>query len=250
METATSILVVDDEENVRNCLRQILEAAGFRALTARDGIEALDVFESQPVDLVLSDIAMPRMNGYQLHERMVGDPQTVAIPLIFVTARALDSDIRYGKELGVDDYVTKPFRHEDLMATVRGRLRRARELDAAQGRSPSRSTGRADVLQLGQLRMDARHHLVWMDGEQISLSAREFKLLEALAHQESRVVPFRELVQASHGLDTDRADASALLRPLIRSLRRKLGYAAGQTSCIENVRGVGYQLIPPTQLAG
>jgi DNA-binding response OmpR family regulator len=246
MATPASILVVDDEENVRLCIRRLLETAGFHTVAARDGYEALDVFDSQPVDLILADIAMPRMNGYQLHERIVGNPQRVATPFIFVTARAMDSDVRYGKELGVDDYVTKPFRHEDLMAAVRGRLRRARQLAAVQGGPASGPAERPDVVELGQLRMDLRHHLVWMGDEQISLSAREFKLLEALARQENRVVPFQELVQATHGLDTDRTDASSLLRPLVRSLRRKLGYDAGHRGCIENVRGVGYQLAPPS----
>ena len=124
METVASILVVDDQLDILDNIGLALEAEGYRVLTATDGVEALDVLQSQPVDLILADIAMPRMNGYQLCERVWKNPQWVAIPFVFLTARALDSDIRYGKALGVDDYLTKPIQPEDLLAAVRGRLRR------------------------------------------------------------------------------------------------------------------------------
>ena len=254
METVTSILVVDDQPAVRKVLSWTLETKGYRVLTASDGIEALDALESQPVDLILADIAMPRMNGYQLYERVVENRQWVAIPFLFLTARALDSDIRYGKELGVDDYLTKPIKPADLLAAVRGKLRRARKLaqssaqpiDFAQGGPIPRPTLGSDVLALGQLRIEPGPHRVWLDGQRIQLSAREFGLLECLARQANKVVGLQELVKVTHGLDTDPGEAGTLLRPLIRSLRRKLGYPGGDLGCIENTRGVGYRLIPPS----
>jgi DNA-binding response OmpR family regulator len=146
--------------------------------------------------------------------------------------------VRYGKELGVDDYVTKPFRREDLLAVVRGRLRRSRQLAGL------RPDLRSDVVSIGQLRMDLEQHRVWVREQPVRLSAREFRLLACLAQQQGGVVPLVELVQATHELDTDRQEAGSLLRPLVRSVRRKLGYSAGQMGCIENVRGVGYRLLP------
>jgi DNA-binding response OmpR family regulator len=119
-----SILVVDDHVELLENIELTLEAAGYRVLTARDGMEALEVLRSQPVSLVLADIAMPRMNGYQLYDRIRANPQWVAIPFVFLTARALGSDVRHGKELGADDYLTKPIQPEDLLAAVQGRLRR------------------------------------------------------------------------------------------------------------------------------
>jgi CheY-like chemotaxis protein len=107
--SVASILIVDDQLTLRDNVKQLLEETGYRALTASDGVEALAVLQSQPVDLILADIAMPRMNGYQLYERARENPQWVKIPFIFLTARTLDSDIRYGKQLGVDDYLVKPF---------------------------------------------------------------------------------------------------------------------------------------------
>ena len=96
-----------------------------------------------------------------------------------------------------------------------------------------------------KLRIDLGQHRVWLDDSAIKLSAREFRLLARLASQEGRVVPLEDLVQETHGLRVDGPEAGSLLRPLVRSLRRKLGYPAGQMGCIENVRGVGYQLLEP-----
>ena len=244
METVASILVVDDQPVTLYGVKEILETTGYRVLTARDGVEALAVLKSQPVDLILADIAMPRMNGYQLHKRVVENPRRVAIPFLFLTARAMDSDIRYGKELGVDDYLTKPIEPEDLLATIRGRLRRAQQLAQCSAQPILRPAWGSDVLVLGRLRIEPGQHRVWLDGQRIELSAREFSLLECLACQANKVVSLQELAKVTHGLDTDHIEAGTLLRPLIRSLRRKLGYPAGELGCIENVRGVGYRLIP------
>ncbi len=238
---AATILIADDCENVLDCVRRVLERDGYQVLTAPDGMEALSLLESHSVDVIVADIAMPRMNGYQLYTRVIENPEWVAIPFIFLTARALDSDVRYGKELGADDYVTKPFSPDDLLASVRGRLRRARQLAEAD-LSPQR-----DVLSAGGLTIDLAQHRVWANDERIRLSTREFRLLACLAEQQSRAVPLEELVQATHDLETDRTEAGSLLRPLVRSVRRKLGYSAGQMGCIESVRGVGYQLLPSGQ---
>ena len=244
MDPQATILVVDDQPEILDNLELLLEAEGFQVLTARDGIEALALLQSQPVDLILADIAMPRMNGYQLHKRVRENPQWVAVPFLFLTARALDSDIRYGKELGVDGYLTKPIEPEDLLATVQGRLRRAQQL-AQVAHQPVSQVVPLDPLQLGRLRIDPGQHRVWMDQRPVQLSAREFVLLEYLARRANQVVPPQELILITHQLDTDRVEAGALLRPLIRSLRRKLGYSVGEMGCIENVRGVGYRLMVP-----
>jgi DNA-binding response OmpR family regulator len=245
MEAKASILVVDDEPDLLENIGLALEAEGYRVLTAGDGVEALAVLRSQPVDLVLADIAMPEMNGYQLYERVRQNPQWATMPFVFLTARRLDSDIRYGKELGVDDYLTKPIRAEDLLAAVRGKLRRAGQLAQSSVQPAPPPTLEQRSLVVGRLTIGPGQHRAWMNGQPIELSAREFTLLECLARRANQVVSPQELVRATHGLDTDRLDAGALLRPLIRSLRRKLGYGVGEMGCIENVRGVGYRLTVP-----
>src|SRR4051812_43325670 len=128
MPIMTTILVADDQPDLRAMISLTLESAGFQVLASGDGLEALATLQAQAVDLILADIAMPRMNGYQLYQRVCETPRWLAIPFIFLTARSLDSDIRYGKELGVDDYLIKPIEPEDLLAAVQGRLRRAAQL--------------------------------------------------------------------------------------------------------------------------
>jgi DNA-binding response OmpR family regulator len=245
MSTSASILVVEDQPAMLDNIRLALEMLGYRVLTSSDGVQALEVLESHAVDLILADIAMPLMNGYQLYERVIQNPRWVAIPFIFITARALDSDIRYGKELGVDDYLTKPLHLEDLRAAVQGRLRRARQLAQLSGQSAGPSAAQSDTLIIGKLRLVPAERRAWMDDKLVSLSAREFTLLEYVARQAGRVVPLTELCQVTHGLETDHTEAGGLLYPLVRSLRRKLGYAVGETGCIESVRGVGYRIVMP-----
>lgn len=245
MTKDATILVVDDHAVVLESLTVALESDGYRVLTAKDGVEALEVLDSQPVDLILADIAMPRMNGYRLLERVRENPQWVAIPFVFLTARALDSDVRYGNERGVDDYLTKPIEPEDVLAVVQGKLLRARQLAEASAHLEQPSAREPKVFLAGPLRIDSSQHRVWRNGDPVKLSAREFTVLEYLGRRLGEVISPEELIWVTHGLDTNRVEAGTLLRPLIRSLRRKLGYAVGETGCIETVRGVGYMLNLP-----
>jgi len=245
MSDTASILIVDDHPAVLDSLALALEAAGYHAIAAADGLEAIAALESQPVDLILADIAMPVMNGYQLLGRVRENPQWVLIPFVFLSARALDSDIRYGKELGVDDYLTKPIDPDDLLAAVRGKLRRAEQLSDL---APRQAVPREDEetrIAVGRLQVAPSEHRVWLGEEEICLSAREFIVMVKLAQRAQQVVAPVELVEHTHGLKTNRVEAGMLLRPLIRSLRRKLGYPVGDLGCIETVRGVGYRLNPP-----
>lgn len=246
-----TILVADDQQDLLAMISLTLQAADYQVVTAGDGLDALAILKSQAVDLILADIAMPRMNGYQLYQRVRENADWIMIPFIFLTARALDSDVRYGKELGVDDYLTKPIQPEDLLAAVQGRLRRAQQLAQARPQpagpaAPMAPTTGLSGLVVGRLRIDTGQHRVWLDEQPIELSAREFILLEYLARRADTMVTPQELIGVTHGLNIDDVEAGGLLRPLIRSLRRKLGYAVGEMGCIENVRGVGYRLIPPT----
>jgi DNA-binding response OmpR family regulator len=243
-----AILTVDDQQELLDNIALTLRAAGYTVLTATDGVDALEVLRSQPVDLILADIAMRRMNGYQLYQQIRENQAWVAIPFLFLTARAMDSDIRYGKELGVDDYLTKPIEPEDLLAAVQGKLRRTQQLAALAQPPPVQlahepPAHEPPALILGRLQIHMSQHRVWMDGQAVKLSAREFTVLAYLAQRAGDVVAPHALIKASHGLATDNIEAGELLRPLVRSLRRKLGHPVGEPGCIENVRGVGYRLI-------
>jgi DNA-binding response OmpR family regulator len=239
-----TILIVDDHPDMRACLKRLLGRAGYQVLAAGGGAEALALLESHAVDLILADIMMPHMDGYELHERVVENPAWVAIPFVFLTARGLDVDVRHGKTLGVDGYLVKPVGGDDLISTIRGRLRRARQLSATLVDGAPRPVAEPSALTVGHLRIERDQYRAWLEGKPLDLSTSEFRLLQCLAQQANKVVSLEDLVQFTHGLETGHDEASSLLRPMIRSLRRKMGYQAGDMGCIESVRGVGYRLVP------
>ncbi len=235
------VLVVEDYPDSRQAMKRILETAGYRVVAAENGVEALAILGAEPVDLIVSDILMPRMNGYQLYEQVVEHPHWVRIPFLFLTALGDVGDMVYGKSLGIDDYLVKPVDSEELVAAVCGRLRRAPQLAGSELHGGVPGEAQAELV-VGPLTIDTGRHRVKLDGKQLSFSVTEFRVLECLARRHQTVVTLQELVKVSHGLDTDPVEAGTLLRSVIRSLRRKLGYAAGDLGCIVNVRGIGYQL--------
>jgi CheY-like chemotaxis protein len=126
MKTSASILLVDDQPDLLDNLSLTLGMAGYQAVTASDGFEALAVLQRQPVDLILSDITMPRLDGYQLYHRVRQNPEWAKIPFLFLTGCGFlsDGEIRYGKALGVDEYLSKPIRSRELLAAVQRVLQR------------------------------------------------------------------------------------------------------------------------------
>lgn len=237
------ILLIEDDRHYREFVQELLSANGYDVILADDGIVALDMLQEQAVDFILADVAMPRMNGYQLLACVSQNPLWAHIPFVFLSGRDLDSDIRYAEEMGIDGYLSKTAPVEDILAIVRGKLRRAQRYQQSQDIASVADGGQA--LQVGRLSVDLQKRRVWLDEQPIHLSAREFQLLAHLAQHANQVVPLSQLLAVTHGLETDFVDAGTLLRPLIRSLRRKMGYESGEMGCIENVRGVGYCLIPP-----
>lgn len=233
------ILVVDDQEDHLRALQLILDGVGYQTVPCDNAHDALRTLEQESrIELIIADVAMPQMNGYQLLEAVRRHPEWASVPFVFLTARALDSDVRYGKSLGVDDYLTKPIEPEDLLAVVTGKLLRHEQLEYREEHSVAPAHDET-LLHIGRLRIDNRRHLAWYGNESLTLSVREFALLTELAMQAGAVVSSRELLRASHSLDSDDSnEARELIRPLIRSLRHKLGDPA----VIETVRGLGYRM--------
>jgi DNA-binding response OmpR family regulator len=245
MDEKHTILVVDDDVFLRRTTQSSLSGEGYDVVTAGDGRQALSVLEEEEVDLIVADVSMPGMNGYQLLTETRQQPKLVALPFLFMSARTLDSDVRYGLELGADHYLPKPVDLEDLKSMVRGKLRRAKQL--SHYLNPSAGPHQSmEVLDVGRLHIHMDEHRVIFADETVVLSATEFKLLVLLARNLNVVLSPQEIVRETHELETDSIEASNLVRPLIRSLRRRLGYETGETGCIENVRGVGYKLVSPT----
>ena len=241
--TSARLLIVEDDVDISNMLRIFFSSKGYEIDLAPTGKDALEKTRQVMPHLIVLDIMLPDIDGYEVCRTLRTNARTSHIPVIFLTQKDERSDRLQGLELGVDDYITKPFDPDDLVAVVRGRLRRAEQLRASAYRLGARNAPNGSVLTVGALEINLDRHSVEIAGEPVDLSAREFTLLATLAKREGSVVSPEELVRVTHELHTDSRDAGSLVRPMIRSLRRKLGYPAGDMGCINNVRGVGYQLI-------
>ncbi|MCB0210205.1 MAG: response regulator transcription factor [Anaerolineae bacterium] len=239
MNQKASILLVDDEPDLLESIAMTLGSADFNVRKANNGQEALDALKAERFDLILADIAMPDINGYQLLDRVRENRQWASIPFIFLTARKLDSDIRYGKSLGVDDYLTKPITAEDLLAVVHGKLRRAKYFQSSPQQRVNFVVTKQNI-EVGPLRMDIKRHQVLVHNQGVKLSAREFALLEFFARNPNEVFSTRQLITVTHqNLKDHNSNTDALVRSIIHTLRQKVG------DYIENVRGIGYRLVLP-----
>ncbi len=221
------MLIVDDEEDLVAPLDFALRREGFRTLTALSGAEALHAAAAHRPQLVLLDLMLPDLPGTEVFRRLRADPATAGIPVIMVTARGDDVDRIVGLELGADDYVVKPFNTRELILRVRAVLRRAASASAAVG---------AEAVDFGRLRVDVAAHQVWVDGEEVQLTALEFRLLSTLLGRRGRVQSREALLSAAWEDGVHVTERTVDTH--VKRLRRKLGPAAAY---IETIRGVGYR---------
>ncbi|HNS20737.1 MAG TPA: response regulator [Sedimentisphaerales bacterium] len=220
-----AILVVDDEEDIRELVELNLDREGYRVLTCETGEQALAVARAQTPDLIVLDLMLPGIDGLEVCKRLKANPTLQQIPVVMLTAKGEESDIVAGLELGADDYITKPFSGKVLVARVRRLLRKAAE--AADDKTLVRIHG---------LVIDPARHEVMLNDKPISLTLTEFNILHTLARRPGLVFTRYQIVDAIHGdnyLVTDRA-----IDVQIVALRRKLGSSG---KLIETVRGVGYR---------
>jgi two-component system response regulator RegX3 len=229
MADAPLILVVDDEQSYRDALRVALEREGFRVEVAADGAEAIQRFDAVRPQLVLLDVMLPRISGVDVCRQIRAKS---SVPIIMVTARNAEIDAVVGLEVGADDYVTKPFRLRELVARVRAVLRRGRSDDVG-------FDDRDDVLEVGDVRLDASRHEVAVRGERVALPLKEFELLEILLANAGRVLTRDVLIDRVWGPnyygDTKTLDVH------VKRLRAKVEDDPAQPERIVTVRGVGYR---------
>lgn len=221
-----TVLVVDDHRNVQILLEDFLTEQGYVVVTASNGRQALDVVRRTPPDLVLLDIMMPGMDGYQFISAL---RQASSLPVIMITARQQEGDVIRGFDLGADDYITKPFRLRELLVRMRAVLRRA---------GPSQ--GEQAVLCAGDLALDPGQHQVTQAGVPVEVTPLEFALLEALLEAKGQVVRRAEI--CTRLIERGYAGSEATLKIHVRNLRIKLGDDANEPRYIESVFGVGYRL--------
>jgi DNA-binding response OmpR family regulator len=222
---SNTILVVDDQSGVRQLLQEYLTEQGYQVLTATDGQNAIYEARRVPPDLILLDIMMPKMDGYQFLRQYRQERQT---PIIIITAREEETDAVLGLELGADDYVIKPFRMRELLARIRAVIRRNED-------SPERN----ELLRAGEIVLDERMHSVTAQGAPVSLTPIEFALLGILMRSPGRVFTRTDLVDLLS--DSNFTGLDSTLNVHIRNLRSKIEPDPANPHYIETVFGVGYR---------
>ncbi|MDU0968426.1 MAG: response regulator transcription factor [Actinomycetaceae bacterium] len=216
------ILVVEDEPGILSFLSKGLQAAGYEVTTADRGRDAIRQILEHAYDLMLLDIGLPDMDGFAVLEQVRG--QGYKLPVIMLTARTSVDDTVRGLSQGADDYVPKPFRIEELIARIRLQLRKAQgpaDVD--------------DVLEAGDIRLELRTHRVFVAGEPVDLTPREFTMLQAFIEHPDQVLTRTQLLDLVWGFDYD--PGSNVVDVYVRYLRLKIG-----SKRIATVRGIGYRL--------
>jgi two-component system alkaline phosphatase synthesis response regulator PhoP len=222
------ILVVDDDRQIVRLVQAYLEQAGFVVLTAGDGAAALRAIRTERPDLVVLDLMLPDMDGWEITRAVRGNPHTAALPILMLTARVEDADRIVGLELGADDYVAKPFNPREVVARVRAILRRVA------GPAAERA-----ALSYGALRLDADQHLVTLNGQAVEVTPTEFDLLRLFMTQPGHAFTRQELIERCLGYAYEGLERT--VDSHIKNLRKKLERDPDAPQ-IETVYGVGYRL--------
>ncbi len=223
MENSTiRILIAEDELALNDLLQDALKMAGYETISARQGLEAVKLIREKMPDLVILDINMPLLDGFEVLKKIRAENNN--IPIIVLTARDQKSDRVEGFKLGADDFVTKPFGLEELLLRVAAVMRRSKPQLANEN------------LQVGELKINLNSYKVYSNDVEIELSPTEFRLLEYLAQNKDRVMTRDQILAAIWGIDF--VSDSAVLDTYISYLRKKLPHSVQ----IRTVRGIGYQI--------
>jgi len=223
------VLVVEDEESFIEALQVGLSREGYKVEVARDGMEALEVFERCKPDLVLLDVMLPRMSGVDVCREL---RRRSSVPIIMVTAKSSEVDVVVGLEVGADDYVSKPYRIRELVARMRAAMRRTGD-----------QTGEIDLgdaVAVGDLVVDADRHVVTVAGREVTMPLKEFELVHLLAVNAGRVLTRETLIDRIWGFDY--VGDTKTLDVHIKRLRSKIEPDPANPTRITTVRGVGYRM--------
>lgn len=223
---STQVLVVDDDSSVRELVCDALMLAGYQTQSAQDGLVALSIHKKNPSDLIVSDVNMPKLDGYQLAQKLrdLGD----STPIIFLTARSDKPDVSRGFRVGADDYISKPFGIEELVLRVGAVLRRVQPKDKS-----------TETISIGPISIDPETIQVTVAGSQVVLSPTEYRLLMTLVENRNRVLSRQFLLDAVW--DMGFAESATVVDTYISYLRKKLHTADYEG--IRTVRGFGFQIV-------
>jgi len=219
------ILIVEDDKHISKLVKYNLEKAGFECIVTVTGEEALEILDKDPIDLIILDIMLPKMDGLQTCKIIKQDKKLSFIPIIMLTAKGEEVDRVVGFELGADDYVVKPFSPRELVLRVRAILKRGVSQEISK-----------DILSVDKLKVDIPRHKVTLDKKTIELTAMEFKLLIILIQRRGKVQSRDRLLDDVWDIASD--VTTRTIDTHIKRLRQKLGKAG---KLIETIRGLGYK---------
>ena len=225
--SATRLVVVEDDPDLREVLKESLSREGYEVFAAEDGVLGLELVHEVQPDLVCLDVMMPGKDGIEVCRELRADSRFRKLPILMLTAKGDESDVVLGLGIGADDYLVKPARPKELVARVRALLRR--------GKAEAEEVG-ASVIQAGSMEIDEERFEVRVDGALVNMTPTEFQILQTLAHKPGRVFRRSELLRGKSGVsysDERTVDAH------VRSIRQKLGKDG---ELVETVRGMGYRL--------
>jgi DNA-binding response OmpR family regulator len=219
------IAIVDDEPDIVELLSLNLKKATFKVKEFLDAASFLESLNSETPDLVVLDLMLPDMDGFDVCKAMKNQERYANIPIIMLTARVEETEKVLGLELGADDYVTKPFSPRELVARVRAVLRRHTQKETT------------NKIEIGNILMDLEKHEVEVEGDKIELTSTEFKILQLLSTKKGWVFSREQILQHLWGVNKMVFDRTVDVH--IKHLREKLGTAG---TCVKNIRGIGYKL--------
>ena len=223
----STILVVEDDPGTQEIVEMYLRRDGHKVVTAQDGIEGLRLAKEAHPNLVVLDLMLPGLDGLEVCRALRAESE---VPVVMLTARVEEEDRLAGLDMGADDYLTKPFSPRELAARVRAVLRRTAGDALEQGPAE---------LACGGVRMDLKHHAVYANGAQITLTPTEFRLLAMLIREPGRIFTREQIIDRVFGYDFDGFDRTVDAH--VSNLRRKLGASGKSSSNIHTVYGVGYR---------
>lgn len=221
------ILIVDDEEHIIELIKFNLESNGYKTLTASDGLEALEIARREKPQLILLDLMIPEMDGYEVCKEIRKDPNISKTPIIMITAKSEELDKISGLELGADDYITKPFSIRELIARVKAVLRRTFTYHLG------------NIFKFGNITISFEKHEILKNGKKIDLTLKEFELLEILIKNKGRVLTREFLLDKIWGYEY--AGETRTVDVHIRHLRQKTEENDKYPKYIETIRGIGYR---------
>jgi two-component system, OmpR family, response regulator RegX3 len=236
MTPSTSVLIVEDEDSFIDALTLGLTREGFKVSVARDGAEALDLFDDVAPDLVLLDVMLPKISGLDVCRQLRARSN---VPIIMVTAKGAEIDTVVGLEMGADDYVTKPYRLRELVARIRAVLRRRSHDELV----PVPVGVDDDVVEVGDVRVDHERHEVFIRGDEVRLPLKEFELLTLLLENAGRVLTRETLIDRVWGADY--VGDTKTLDVHIKRLRSKVELHPASPTRIVTIRGLGYKYESP-----